>query len=58
MILVVLRSPNDYFLGKSSTVLHHHYILSIWIFSFPHFGFVGRLLALSVLVPGHCFDFT
>ena len=38
--------------------IHHHCILSNCIFSSPHFGFVGRMLALSVLVPGHCFDFT
>ena len=39
-------------------VIHHQCILSICIFSFPHFGFVGKMLALIVLVPGHCFDFT
>ena len=38
--------------------LHHHCILSICIFSFPHFDFVGRMLALIVLVSGHCYDFT
>ena len=38
--------------------IHHHGILSICIFSFQHFGFVGRMLALIVLVPDHFFDFT
>ena len=38
--------------------LHHHCILSIGIFSFPHCDFVGRVLALIVLVSGHCYDFT
>ena len=38
--------------------IHDHCILSICIFSFHHFGFVGRMLALIVLVPGHFFDFT
>ena len=38
--------------------IHDHCILSICIFSFYHFGLVGRMLALNVLVPGHCFDFT
>ena len=32
-------------------------VLSICIFS-PHFDFVGRILALIVLVSGHCYDFT
>ena len=36
--------------------IHQHCILSICIFSFHHFGFVGRMLALIVLVPSHCFD--
>ena len=35
-----------------------HCILSICTFSFHHFGFVGGMLALIILVPSHCFDFT
>ena len=38
--------------------IHDHCILSICIFSCHHFGFVGRMLALILLVPGHCFDFS
>ena len=38
--------------------IRHHCKLSICIFSFTHFGFEGRMLALIVLVPGHCVDFT
>ena len=38
--------------------IRHHCILYISIFNFYHFGFVGRMLARIVLVPGHNFDFT
>ena len=38
--------------------IHQHCILSICIFSFHIFGFVGKMLGLIVLAPSHCFDFT
>ena len=38
--------------------IHDHCILYICILSFHHFGFVVKMLAVIVLVPGHCFDFT
>ena len=38
--------------------IYQQCILSTCQFSFHHFGFVGRMLALIVLVPGHCFEFT
>ena len=55
MILVMWGSLVTTFKRRA---IHHHCILSICISSFPHFGFVGRMLALIVLVPGDCFDFT
>ena len=45
-------------ISYGTSPIYHHCILSICIFSFPHFEFVGRMLSLIVLVPGHCFDFT
>ena len=53
---------NDFRYVKVTTfkgrAIHDHCILYICIFSFHHFGFVVKMLALIVLVPGHCFDFT
>ena len=52
MLLVILVTT---FKGRA---FHHYCILATCLFSFSHFGFVGRMLALTELVPGHCFDFT